>query len=52
LVAVRLARPLQKMLTTTILIVGSGPVGLWLAYELRTADIDVLVIDSLPGRDR
>jgi 2-polyprenyl-6-methoxyphenol hydroxylase-like FAD-dependent oxidoreductase len=40
------------MLTTTILIVGSGPVGLWLAYELRTADIDVLVIDSLPGRDR
>jgi 2-polyprenyl-6-methoxyphenol hydroxylase-like FAD-dependent oxidoreductase len=40
------------MLNTTILIVGSGPVGLWLAYELRTADLDVLVIDSLQGRDK
>jgi 2-polyprenyl-6-methoxyphenol hydroxylase-like FAD-dependent oxidoreductase len=40
------------MLITTILIVGSGPVGLWLAYELRTANLDILVIDSLPGRDK
>jgi 2-polyprenyl-6-methoxyphenol hydroxylase-like FAD-dependent oxidoreductase len=40
------------MLTTTILIVGSGPVGLWLAYELRSAKLDVLVIDSLPSRDK
>jgi 2-polyprenyl-6-methoxyphenol hydroxylase-like FAD-dependent oxidoreductase len=40
------------MLTATILIVGSGPVGLWLAYELRTANLDILVIDSLPGRDK
>jgi 2-polyprenyl-6-methoxyphenol hydroxylase-like FAD-dependent oxidoreductase len=40
------------MLTTTILIVGSSPVGLWIAYELHTATLDVLVIDSLPGRDK
>lgn len=40
------------MLTATVAIIGSGPIGLWLAYELRSAGIDVLVIDCLPGRDR
>ncbi|KAJ9397578.1 hypothetical protein DTO282F9_5583 [Paecilomyces variotii] len=34
-----------------ILIVGSGPTGLWLALELRRANIDVLVIDSISSRD-
>jgi 2-polyprenyl-6-methoxyphenol hydroxylase-like FAD-dependent oxidoreductase len=40
------------MLSATVLIVGSGPVGLWLAYELRNAKLDVLIIDSIPGRDK
>lgn len=40
------------MLTTTILIVGAGPVGLWLAYDVKRMDpnLDVLVIDSIPSR--
>ncbi|TPX07591.1 uncharacterized protein E0L32_010690 [Thyridium curvatum] len=39
------------MLTATVLIVGAGPVGMWLALELRRAAIDVLVIDTKTSRD-
>lgn len=41
-----------EMPQPSILIIGSGPVGLWLAYSLRRAasDLDVLVIDKLPSR--
>ncbi|KAJ3494151.1 hypothetical protein NLG97_g4266 [Lecanicillium saksenae] len=39
------------MLSASVLIVGAGPVGLWLAIQLRTAGIDVLVIDSMPSSD-
>ncbi|KAK5989387.1 Anhydrotetracycline monooxygenase [Cladobotryum mycophilum] len=34
-----------------VLIVGSGPTGLWLALELRRAQVDVLVIDTIPSRE-
>lgn len=47
------AKPsLWEMLSTTILIVGSGPVGLWLAYNIKRMDpnLDVLIIDSIPSR--
>jgi 2-polyprenyl-6-methoxyphenol hydroxylase-like FAD-dependent oxidoreductase len=41
------------MLTASILIVGSGPIGLWLAYELRrTSNLDVLVIDTIPSKEK
>ena len=39
------------MLNTTVLVVGAGPVGMWLALELRRADIDVLIIDMKTSRD-
>ncbi|GAD99518.1 monooxygenase [Paecilomyces variotii No. 5] len=39
------------MISAEILIVGSGPTGLWLALELRRANIDVLIIDSIASRD-
>lgn len=39
-------------LSATVLIVGSGPVGLWLALELRRAGVDVLIIDTRVSRDR
>jgi 2-polyprenyl-6-methoxyphenol hydroxylase-like FAD-dependent oxidoreductase len=39
------------MLSAEVLIVGAGPVGLWAAFELKTAGMDVLVIDSTPGRN-
>ncbi|KAL1847452.1 hypothetical protein Plec18167_005157 [Paecilomyces lecythidis] len=39
------------MISAEILIVGSGPTGLWLALELRRANIDVLVMDSITSRD-
>lgn len=39
------------MISAEVLIVGSGPTGLWLALELRRANIDVLVIDSISSRD-
>ena len=45
----------MSSLSTTALIVGSGPVGLWLALQLRRAGLDVLVIDSKifgDGRER
>ncbi|MEV6523942.1 FAD-dependent monooxygenase [Longispora sp. NPDC051575] len=35
---------------TEVLIAGAGPTGLMLACELRTAGVDVLVLDRLPGR--
>ncbi|KAK5997654.1 Rifampicin monooxygenase [Cladobotryum mycophilum] len=34
------------MFSSTVLVVGSGPVGLWLALELRRSNVDVLVIDT------
>jgi 2-polyprenyl-6-methoxyphenol hydroxylase-like FAD-dependent oxidoreductase len=42
---------MSKILSTTVFVVGSGPIGLWLAYELRRAGLDVLVIDTLPSRE-
>jgi 2-polyprenyl-6-methoxyphenol hydroxylase-like FAD-dependent oxidoreductase len=42
---------MSKTLFTTVLVVGSGPIGLWLAYELRRAGLAVLVIDTLPSRE-
>lgn len=39
------------MLSADVLVVGAGPVGLWLALELRRAQLDVLVIDSDPAED-
>jgi 2-polyprenyl-6-methoxyphenol hydroxylase-like FAD-dependent oxidoreductase len=42
---------MSKILSTTVFVVGSGPIGLWLAYELRRAGLDVLVIDVLPSRE-
>ncbi|KAK1764291.1 monooxygenase [Phialemonium atrogriseum] len=39
------------MLSATVLIVGAGPVGLWLALELRRGAVDVLVIDTKASRD-
>lgn len=40
------------MLTTTILIVGAGPVGLWLAYDVKRLNpkLEVMVIDSISSR--
>jgi 2-polyprenyl-6-methoxyphenol hydroxylase-like FAD-dependent oxidoreductase len=32
-----------------VVVVGAGPVGLWLAAELRLAGADVLVLERLPG---
>jgi 2-polyprenyl-6-methoxyphenol hydroxylase-like FAD-dependent oxidoreductase len=32
-----------------VVIVGAGPVGLWLAAELRLAGVDVLVLERLPS---
>ncbi len=32
-----------------VIVVGAGPVGLWLAAELRRAAVDVLVLEKLPG---
>ncbi|KAH8895548.1 hypothetical protein GQ53DRAFT_744127 [Thozetella sp. PMI_491] len=37
-------------LSAEVLIAGSGPVGLWLALELRRAKLDVLVIDTKLSR--
>jgi 2-polyprenyl-6-methoxyphenol hydroxylase-like FAD-dependent oxidoreductase len=31
-----------------VVVVGAGPVGLWLAAELRLAGVDVLVLERLP----
>ena len=42
---------LATMLSSTVLVVGSGPVGLWLALELRRASLDALVIDTRASRD-
>lgn len=39
------------MLSTSVLIVGCGPVGLWLALQLRTAGVKVLVIDSMSSSE-
>ncbi|KAH8692794.1 FAD binding domain-containing protein [Talaromyces proteolyticus] len=39
------------MISADVLVVGSGPVGLWVAFELRRAGVDVLVVDSISARD-
>ncbi|KAI2699491.1 hypothetical protein CBS147332_8377 [Penicillium roqueforti] len=39
------------MALTDVLTVGSGPVGLNLAFELRMAGLSVLVIDLMPARE-
>lgn len=39
------------MLSAEVIVVGTGPVGLWTAFELRKAGLDVLAIDSIPARD-
>ncbi len=38
------------MITTEVVIAGSGPTGLMLAHELRLAGIDVELLDALPAR--
>ena len=38
------------MITTEVVIAGSGPTGLMLAFELRSAGVEVELVDALPGR--